>query len=83
MAEKPAEIGSQGRLLFVGPLLNGGAELLENLEALGVHSERAADFEKAEKRLSDFDFILFAATDRADIARLRKLRETGKVFGHG
>ncbi len=81
MAEKPAEIGSRGRLLFVGPLLDGRAELLENLEALGVHSERAADFEKAEKRLSDFDFILFAATDRADIARLGKLRETGKAFG--
>ena len=81
MAEKPTEIGSQGRLLFVGPLVDGRAELLDDLEALGVHADRAADFKKAEKRLPDCNFILFAAAEKADIAILRKLREAGKALG--
>lgn len=81
MAEKPTEFIPQGRLLFVGPLSDGREELLKSLEALGLYSERASNLERAEKRVAECDFILFAASEKADIAHLKKLRETGKSLG--
>jgi two-component system nitrogen regulation response regulator GlnG len=81
MVEKQAELGCLGRFLFVGPMVNERVELFDSLEALGVHSENATDFDKAVKRGPEFDFILFAPNDKSDIARVKTLRESGKAIG--
>lgn len=80
MAEKSSEWNSGGRILFVGPMCAGRTELLEELEAQGVHAVKAKDIAQATARASECDFILFAASSGKEISRLRRLREAGKAL---
>ena len=80
MADRKNNASALGRLLFVGPLTDGRKKLLDDLQGLGMHTERAASLESAASRLGHCDFALVAVSDRGQIAQLRKVREAGKAM---
>ncbi len=70
---------SPGRFLFVGPVTEGRRKLIEDLQALGMHAERASSMESASGRLKNCDFVLFAASERSEIPQLKKAKDAGKA----
>ena len=70
---------SLGRFLFVGPVTDGRRKLIEDLQALGMHAERAASMESASGRLKNCDFVLFATAERSEIPQLKKAKDAGKA----
>ncbi|HBK79325.1 MAG TPA: hypothetical protein DDZ83_06525 [Nitrospinae bacterium] len=80
MADRKKSSGALGRLLFIGPLSVGRKKLLDDLQESGMETDRAASLETGAGRLKHCDFVLFAATDRSQIAQLRTVREAGKTL---
>lgn len=81
MVERKKSSAALGRLLFIGPLSGAREKLLEDLTALGMHVESVPALDAAGARLSRCDFVLAAVSSEGQIAKLKSVREAGKMMG--
>ena len=71
---------TRAKTLFVGDLTPGREAMLGGLRDIGMEALHFETPYKARSRMNWCDFILYGATDPADMASIRRIGETGKPF---